>query len=85
GGSFLPFISPDMIESIPLLANIIFVVKLWVFIFLFIWVRGALPRVRIDQLLDIGWKRLLPLAIINVIIVVVMFTTNPEIFGVFAE
>jgi len=82
GGSYIPFISPDLIEGIPLLPNIIFVVKLWIFIFIFIWVRGALPRVRIDQLLDIGWKRLLPLAIINIIVVVIMFTINPELFGV---
>jgi len=85
GGAYLPFISPDLIDSIPILGTGILVVKLWVFIFIFIWVRGALPRVRIDQLLDIGWKRLIPLAFLNIIIIIVMFVTYPELFGYFGE
>lgn len=36
-------------------------------IMLFIWVRGALPRYRIDQVIDIGWKVLIPLALLNLI------------------
>jgi NADH-quinone oxidoreductase subunit H len=51
-----------------LLATVIFTIKLWLFVFLYVWIRSALPRVRIDQLLDIGWKRLIPLAILNIII-----------------
>ncbi len=82
GGSNLPLISPDFLMSIPLLPNIIFVVKLWLFIFLFIWVRAALPRVRIDQLLDIGWKRLIPLAILNIFLVIYLFINYPGLFGV---
>jgi len=83
GGPYLPFVPVELIDNIPLLGTVILVVKLWVFIFIFIWVRGALPRVRIDQLLDIGWKRLIPLAFINIIIIVIMFLTNPELFGYF--
>jgi len=82
GGSNLPLISPEIIMNIPLLPNIIFVIKLWLFIFLFIWVRAALPRVRIDQLLDIGWKRLIPLAILNIIFVIFLFINYPGLFGV---
>ena len=62
GGPYLPFVPVELMDSIPLLGTGILLVKLWVFIFIFIWVRGALPRVRIDQLLDLGWKRLIPLA-----------------------
>ena len=83
GGVYLPFNFLNLnliIETTPLLAFIILVIKLWIFIFLFIWIRASLPRVRIDQLLDIGWKRLLPLAILNIIIVIVIMIYLPEIF-----
>jgi NADH-quinone oxidoreductase subunit H len=45
-----------------------FVAKVFFFIFLYIWVRGTLPRLRYDQLMAFGWKFLLPLAIANVIV-----------------
>jgi NADH-quinone oxidoreductase subunit H len=55
----------------PLLAAIIpifwFVVKVVFFLFLYIWVRGTLPRFRYDQLMGFGWKFLMPLAIVNII------------------
>jgi NADH-quinone oxidoreductase subunit H len=41
-----------------------------------IWVRGALPRVRTDQILNLGWKRLLPLAAINIAIAIVFKTAG---------
>ena len=82
GGAYLPFIPASTITSIPLLSTGILVVKIWAFIFLFIWVRAALPRVRIDQLLDIGWKRLIPLAFINIILVITLLLMNPALFGV---
>ena len=73
GGAYLPFgILKGEIESIHLLAFIIVTIKLWLFVFLFVWVRASLPRVRIDQLLDIGWKRLIPLAILNIIFVLIV-------------
>ncbi|MFX0149573.1 MAG: NADH-quinone oxidoreductase subunit H [Candidatus Hodarchaeota archaeon] len=83
GGAYLPFgILRGEIEAIPLLAFIILVVKLWIFIFLYVWVRASLPRVRIDQLLDIGWKRLVPLAILNIIYVIFIVLYFPQLFGV---
>ena len=45
-----------------------FCVKIFLFIFLYIWVRGTLPRFRYDQLMAFGWKFLLPLAIFNIIL-----------------
>ncbi|MFX0184845.1 MAG: NADH-quinone oxidoreductase subunit H [Candidatus Hodarchaeota archaeon] len=83
GGAYLPFgILKNQIETVPLLAFIILVVKLWIFIFFYVWVRASLPRVRIDQLLDIGWKRLVPLAILNIIYIIFIVLNFPQLFGV---
>jgi len=53
-----------------------FAVKLLLMNFVFVWVRWTLPRFRYDQLQDLGWKVLMPLAIANIFItatVVVVF------------
>ncbi|MCK9518283.1 MAG: NADH-quinone oxidoreductase subunit NuoH [Dehalococcoidia bacterium] len=50
-------------------AWMIFVVKVWAFYFLFIWTRGTLPRLRIDQLMSFAWKYMLPLALFNLLII----------------
>jgi NADH-quinone oxidoreductase subunit H len=45
-----------------------FLLKVAVFIFIYVWLRGTLPRYRYDQLMSFGWKVLLPLSILNVVI-----------------
>jgi len=45
-----------------------FLVKVYAFMFLYYWVRATLPRYRYDQLMAIGWKLLLPLALANIVI-----------------
>ena len=40
--------------------------KVYALIYLNIWIRATLPRVRIDQLMTLGWKILLPLTLINI-------------------
>ncbi len=42
--------------------------KIFVFLFVYVWMRGTLPRFRYDQLMAFGWKLLLPLSIANVIV-----------------
>jgi NADH-quinone oxidoreductase subunit H len=52
----------------PLIGLVWFSLKVFLFLFLYIWIRGTLPRFRYDQLMDFGWKLLLPLAIINIVV-----------------
>ena len=44
-----------------------FVAKVFCFLFLYVWVRGTLPRFRYDQLMNFGWRVLMPLAILNIV------------------
>ena len=53
-----------------------FVVKTAFFLFLFIWVRWTFPRFRYDQLMKLGWKVLLPLALLNIIITGAIMTLS---------
>ena len=53
-----------------------FVTKLWMFLFLFIWVRGSLPRVRYDQFMRFGWKFLIPASLVWIIAVAVIQGTR---------
>jgi len=45
-----------------------FFLKLNAIVFLFIWIRGTVPRLRVDQLLNLAWKFMLPLALINIVV-----------------
>jgi NADH-quinone oxidoreductase subunit H len=47
---------------------IIFLVKVAFFLFLFIWLRATLPRIRYDRLMRLGWQGLLPLAVVNIVL-----------------
>jgi NADH-quinone oxidoreductase subunit H len=68
GGYNMPFIndlglSPNLIT---MLGTVFFFGKIFFFIFFFMWVRWTIPRFRYDQLMNLGWKGLLPLALANV-------------------
>jgi NADH-quinone oxidoreductase subunit H len=55
------------LSSFPLAGIFWFQVKVYVVFAVFVWIRAALPRVRTDQLLQIGWKRMIPLSLLNVV------------------
>jgi NADH-quinone oxidoreductase subunit H len=65
GGWHGPLFGPPILQA--LLPVFWFVVKVFVFLFIYIWVRGTLPRFRYDQLMAFGWKFLLPLALVNLV------------------
>ena len=52
--------------------HLIFLVKVVVFLWIFIWVRWTLPRFRYDQLMDLGWKTMLPWALGNTIVTAIL-------------
>jgi NADH-quinone oxidoreductase subunit H len=66
GGWRGPLFGPDLLQVV--LPVFWFVAKVFCFLFLYIWVRGTLPRFRYDQLMSFGWKFLLPLAIANLVV-----------------
>jgi NADH-quinone oxidoreductase subunit H len=74
GGWSLPFWGLDR-PAVTLLAGIthifIFLEKTLSFMVVFIWVRWMFPRFRYDQLMDLGWRRFLPLALANILITAV--------------
>jgi len=81
GYSLWPFLTPEklnlFLESLsPTWSSVatafifhgVFLLKLLFFLWIFIWVRWTLPRFRYDQLMDLGWKTLLPWALFNTIL-----------------
>jgi len=67
GGWSLPGLHPTGILG-GVISIAVFAAKTGFFIFLFIWVRWTLPRFRFDQLMNLGWKVFLPLALLNLIV-----------------
>ncbi len=76
GYDILPFVdeskwglSPNLLT---ILGFVALMIKTFFFLFVFIWIRWTIPRFRYDQLMNLGWKKLIPLALINMIITAVV-------------
>jgi NADH-quinone oxidoreductase subunit H len=72
GYDILPFVdeskwglSPNLLT---ILGSVALMAKIFFFLFVFIWIRWTVPRFRFDQLMNLGWKKLIPLALINMVI-----------------
>ncbi|GAB4211047.1 MAG: NADH-quinone oxidoreductase subunit NuoH [Synechococcales cyanobacterium] len=63
------------------LGIIMTLIKAFIFVFAAILMRWVLPRVRIDQLLDLGWKFLLPISLINLLLTAALKLAFPAVFG----
>lgn len=68
---------PGAVEY-PLLGLFYFAVKLFLVYFFIVWIRGTLPRVRIDQLLNLNWKFLVPLVLVLILVVAVIDRTMAD-------
>jgi NADH-quinone oxidoreductase subunit H len=62
-----------------LISAIGFIFKVCFFLFIYIWLRGTLPRFRFDQLMSFGWKFLLPLALISIFITATLIYVFPSL------
>ena len=74
GGWLLPFgiDPPTWVDPFVVL------VKMFLFVVFFIWVRATLPRLRYDQLMSFGWKVLLPLATLNALVTAILVVATTD-------
>jgi NADH-quinone oxidoreductase subunit H len=66
GGWLLPGLEHNALALS--LAPVVFMVKTYIGIFVLMWIRGTLPRIRIDQMLALGWKALIPASLVWVML-----------------
>ena len=66
-------------NAVPFLAPVIIIGKAMLVVFLFLWIRGTLPRIRIDQMLAFNWKLLVPVSLANIIVVAIVAKVLQEL------
>lgn len=83
GGYNFPFMHELGLSDnwITIIGVLVFFFKIFGFIFFFMWIRWTLPRFRYDQLMNLGWKILIPLAIANIVLTGVITVVKDSYFG----
>ncbi|HEV2166386.1 MAG TPA: complex I subunit 1 family protein [Thermoplasmata archaeon] len=76
GGWTLPSYVPAALTTFPLAGIFWFMVKTYLVFGLFVWIRASLPRVRTDQLLRVGWMRMIPLSLAAVLLSALVVVAN---------
>jgi len=61
-----------------LLGTLIFATKVMMFMLVYIWIRATFPRYRFDQLMDLGWKFMIPLALANIFVTAIFILAGQE-------
>ncbi len=75
-----------LVDSVPILGPLFLIVKVVLFLLVFIWVRATLPRIRYDRLMQFGWKVMLPLSLLAVTwtavsVVIGDVSGSPSVYG----
>jgi NADH-quinone oxidoreductase subunit H len=75
-------LTTGVLQSWGLLGGIIgaaiFITKVMMFMLMYIWFRATFPRFRFDQLMDLGWKWLIPLALANIVVTGIVVLASPQ-------
>lgn len=82
GGYNFPFMNDLGLSQnwVTIIGVVFLFAKIFFFIFFFMWVRWTIPRFRYDQLMNLGWKILIPLAIANIVVTGVWLTVKDMLF-----
>ncbi len=84
GGWQLPGVAPAQQEAhfgLQLLGSILFLGKAWFLIFVVIWIRWTLPRVRIDQMMNLCWKWFVPISFVAFLLTAAWVVWNPGVLA----
>ncbi|HWT00090.1 MAG TPA: NADH-quinone oxidoreductase subunit NuoH [Pyrinomonadaceae bacterium] len=87
GGWYFPGVQWLVVDKLgvpwlyPIASLFVFLLKLTLLLYLYFWLRWTLPRFRYDQLMDIGWKWLIPTALINIVLTALAVFTMQALDG----
>jgi NADH-quinone oxidoreductase subunit H len=81
GGYNMPLIGRFVTDPnwLSIIGTLFFFLKIFFFIFFFMWVRWTIPRFRYDQLMNLGWKVMIPLSIINIFLTGIVMWMNGKV------